>query len=175
MSRKRIVFTCAVLLVGLAAFWYWWLRPDPQVAQARELGKKLADNTLSADQRREVGKQFRDQMKQLSPEQRGELFKDRRKGFENRIADYFKKSRPEQIAQLDQDIKRSEQFRGRGPQNGGPPTNLGKSGSAEDRDTKRRQRLDQSTPEQRAQRAEYFTQLNDRRKQLGSPASGPRR
>src|SRR5262249_3723725 len=131
--------------------------------------------TLSPEQRRELGKQFRDETRQLSPEQRGELFKDRRDAFNKRIADYFKKSRVEQVAQLDEDIKRMDQFRGQRPGNGGPPNNPPTYSSAEDRDTRKRQRLDQSTAEERAQRAEYFKQLNDRRRQLGIPASGARR
>jgi hypothetical protein len=162
-------------LAGLAVFWYGRLRPDSKVAHARELGKQLADRTLSPDQRRELGKQFREATQQLSPEQRGELFKDRREAFNKRIADYFKKSQADQIAQLDEDIKRMDQFRGQRSGNGGPANNAVINSSAEDRDLRKRRRLDQSTPEGRAQRAEYFKQLNDRRRQLGIPAAGGRR
>src|SRR5262245_44142408 len=173
-KQKRFLGAAAIaLLLCLAVLLYWRLRPDPKLAQARELGKQLADRGLSAEQRRELGKQFRDQVKGLSADQRSELFKDRRKAFEDRIAGYFKKSRQEQIAQLDEDIDRMNQFRGpRGA--GGPMNNAGPGGSAEDRDLRRRQRLDQTTPEQRAQMAEYFKQLNDRRRQRGL-AAGARR
>jgi hypothetical protein len=167
LNHKRLVVTGAlILLAGVALFFYWRARPDPDVAQARELGKQLADNSLSADQRRELRKQLRDQVQQLSPEQRGELFKDRRKAFQKRIADYFKKSRQEQIAQLDEDIDRMQRFRGQGPP-GGPGNVAGRTRSDEDRDARRRQRLDQTTPEFRAQAAEYFRQLNARRQQRG--------
>jgi hypothetical protein len=47
-------------------------------------------------------------------------------------------------------------------------------GSSEDRDIRRRERLDQSTPEFRAQVAEYFRQLNARRGQLGVGPAGRR-
>src|SRR5947199_216194 len=79
-NRKRLIFSGVVfLLIGLAVLLYGRLRPDPKVARARELGKQLADRSLSGDQRSELAKQFRDEMGNLSPAQRGELFKDRRK------------------------------------------------------------------------------------------------
>jgi hypothetical protein len=167
-NRQRLLAAGIVALSAfLAILLYLRFRPDPKVAQARELGKQLADRTLSAEQRRELGRKFRDQVQKLSPAQRGELFQDRRKAMEERIAGYFKKSRQEQITQLDQDIDRMQQFRGQGPPGGGPMNNSGVARSSEDRDTRRRQRLDQTTPEFRAQRAEYFRQLNARRQQRG--------
>jgi hypothetical protein len=166
-KHKRLIVTGGIVLIaGVALFFYWRARPDPKVAQARELGKQLADRSLPADQRRELGKRFREQMQQLSPEQRGELFKDRRKATEKRIADYFKKSRQEQIAQLDEDIDRMQRFRGQGPP-GGPGNGPGRVRSDDERDARRRQRLDQTTPEFRAQAAEYFRELNARRQQRG--------
>src|SRR5262249_53857234 len=142
------------------------VRPDPQLAHARELGKQLADRGLSADQRQALGKQFREEMRKLSPQQRGELFKDRQRAMRERITGFFKKSRQEQVAQLDEDINRMQQFRGQGPPPGGT-NGAGSFVSSEDRDTRRRQRLDQSTAEERAQRAEYFKQLNARRQERG--------
>jgi len=161
------------LSIFLAILLYLRLRPDPNVARARELAKQMADATLSADQRRQVGRQFRDQVQKLNPAQRRDVFQDRRKAMEKRIADFFKKSRQEQIAQLDEDINRMQQFRGQGPpQGGGPMNNPGRARSSEDRDTRRRERLDQTTPEFRAQMAEYFKQLNARRQQRGFRVMG---
>lgn len=167
-NRQRLLTASIVLLSAfLAALAFLRFRPDPKVAQARELAKQLADRSLPAEQRRELGKQFREQVQRLSPAQRGDLFKDRRKAMEERIASFFKKSRQEQLAQLDEDIDRMQQFRGQGPPGGGFGNNPGRGRSAEDRDTRRRERLDQTTPEFRAQRAEYFRQLNARRQERG--------
>jgi hypothetical protein len=172
-NRQRLLAAGIVgLSVFLAILLFLRFRPDPNVARARDLGKQLADRTLSAEQRRDLGKQFRDQVQKLTPAQRGDLFKDRRKAFEDRIAGFFKKSRQEQIAQLDEDINRMRQFRGQGPPGGGPINTLGRARSSDDRDTRRRERLDQTTPEFRAQRAEYFKQLNARRQQRGFGTSG---
>jgi hypothetical protein len=162
------------LSIFLAILLYLRLRPDPNVARARELAKQMANPTLSAEQRREVGRQLRDQVQKLNPAQRRDLFRDRRKVMEERIAGFFKKSRQEQVAQLDEDINRMQQFRGQGPPPGGPVNNPARARSGEDRDTRRRERLDQTTPEFRAQMAEYFKQLNARRQQRGLRLMGMR-
>jgi hypothetical protein len=167
VNRKGIVaLGIVIVLVVLVVCLYQRIRPDPQLASARELGKQLADRSLSADQRRELGKQFREEMRKLSPQQRGQLFKDRQKAMQDRIAGFFKKSRQEQVAQLDEDINRMQQFRNQGPPPG-PMNPAGVARSSDDRDARRRQRIDQSTAEERAQRAEYFKQLNARRQERG--------
>src|SRR5260370_888664 len=107
LNRKRFIVTGVVLLLALLAFFlYRKVRPDPQLAHARELGKQLANTNLPADQRRELGKQFRDELQTLTQQQRAELTKDRQKAMRQRLAGFFKKSRQEQIAQLDEDINR---------------------------------------------------------------------
>lgn len=168
--RRFAALIILFLLLAGAAYWYWRAQPDPKVAHARELGKQLADRSLDKNQRQELAKQFREEVRQLAPEQRRELFKDRQKQFQERIAAYFKKPRNEQLAQLDEDIKRMDEFRKQRPQGatGNNPNNGWTNASSQDRDLRHRERLDQGTPEQRAQMAEYFRQLNARRAQLGS-------
>jgi hypothetical protein len=167
INRKRVVaLSIVIVLTVLVRCLYQRVRPDPQLAQARELGKQLADRSLSADQRRELGKQFREEMRKLSPQQRGQLFKDRQRAMRERIAVFFKKSRHEQVAQLDEAINHMQQFRNQGPPQG-PMNGAGVARSSDDRDARRRLRIDQSTAEERAQRAEYFKQLNARRQERG--------
>jgi hypothetical protein len=167
LSRNRFIVVAIVLVLAvLALCLYRRIRPDPRLAHARDLGKQMADRSLSADQRRELGKQFREEVRKLTPAQRGDLFKDRQKAMRERIAGFFKKSKQEQIAQLDEDINRMQQFQGQGPAPGGRNA-AGVARSSEDRDTRRRERIDLSTPEERALRAEYFKQLNARRQQRG--------
>ena len=117
--KRKFIGLGLLLLIAAAFAIFWRLRPDPRVAEARELGKQMRNTNLSADQRRALGKQLRDKVQQLSPAQRRQLFGDRRKAMRERMAGYFKKPRREQIAQLDEDINRMEQFRRQGQQNGG--------------------------------------------------------
>src|SRR6516164_6808054 len=96
--RRFFTIIIVLLLVAGAALWYWRIRPDPKVAHARELGKQLADRSLDKSQRQDLAKQLREEVRQLSPDQRRDLFKDRQKQFQERIAAFFKKPRNEQLA-----------------------------------------------------------------------------
>lgn len=62
---------------------------------------------------------------------------------------------------------------GRGPGGGGTPDG-NRRGSEEARNERSKRRLDQSTPEQRAQRSEYRRAMEERRTQLGMPSGGRR-
>lgn len=61
---------------------------------------------------------------------------------------------------------------GGGPGGGGPGGN--RRGSEEARNDRSKRRLDQSTPEQRAQQSEYRRAMEERRTQLGLPSGGRR-
>jgi uncharacterized membrane protein YgcG len=69
---------------------------------------------------------------------------------------------------------------GGGPGGGGPPAGGGtpgggrRGGTEESRNERSKRRLDSSTPEQRAQQAEYRRAMEERRKQLGLPTGGRR-
>jgi len=62
---------------------------------------------------------------------------------------------------------------GGGPGGGGPPGGS-RRGTEEARNERSKRRLDQSTPEQRAQQTEYRRAMEERRTQLGLPAGGRR-
>lgn len=62
---------------------------------------------------------------------------------------------------------------GGGPGGGGPPGG-NRRGSEEARNDRSKRRLDQSTPEQRAQQSEYRRAMEERRTQLGLPSGGRR-
>ena len=60
---------------------------------------------------------------------------------------------------------------GPGGGGGGPPSGRRRSGTEESRNERSKQRIDRSTPEQRAQQLEYRRALEERRTQLGIPPS----
>jgi hypothetical protein len=62
-----------------------------------------------------------------------------------------------------------------GPQSGGSPGGNRRTSSEEARNERSKQRIDRSSPEERAQRTEYRRAVETRRSQLGLPASGGRR
>src|SRR5205814_185050 len=134
---------------------------------------------LPPEQRRELQTQFRQEVAKLSPAQRGQLGEGRRQQSRERLKQFFRLSRAEQKKYLDAEIKRMEARRQEMARNGSgpPPGRAGNAGGGpraatpEQRDQRRRQRLDQTSPEDRALASEYFKQLAERRRQLGLPAT----
>src|SRR5262245_54350640 len=123
-KRLAAVSAALLLLLGGLALAYWYFRPDPEVTRLKVLGDQLADPSLPENERREKRREFREGMQKLGPEQRKEVFKDRRNPFDERIKRYFTLSRPEQLAQLDEDINRMERWRKERQQNrGAQPAN----------------------------------------------------
>ncbi|MFL5243912.1 MAG: hypothetical protein ACJ8FY_17560 [Gemmataceae bacterium] len=175
-DRRRVAVSGAiVLLCGFGLACWIFFRPDPGLVRAQELSIKLREN-LPIDRRRELMRELRQTMEQLTPEQRRALAKDRRKEFEDRIAKYFTLPKEEQTAYLDAQINGMEEAR-RQRQRDNPsyPTSTRPNTrpyDAEERDRRRRDRLDQSTPEQRAEFAAFFQALRDRRQQRGLPGWG---
>jgi hypothetical protein len=197
-DRERLVLLGAVLaLAALSIGAYRHFRPDPRLAKIRELGSQLrtAGRQIPGDERRQLGKELRDEMKKLTPEQRRELGKDRQERWRNQMKKFFEMSKEDQAGYLDRLIKQDEERRQRwqsrndnNPQaaeerrqrsqeqnaNGGPGGRgqRGGNGSPEDRESRRKQALDRSTPEDRAMRAEFRKMMQERRQQLGLPAQG---
>src|SRR5437868_1148328 len=110
-SYKRVL-SAAVLLLLLAGAAVWFFRSDP-VERVRQLGQKLASKELSAEERKQLGKQFRDEIKQLTPQERKALRKDRQKKLEDKLTAFFKLSQAEQLKELDKDIDRMQSARKR--------------------------------------------------------------
>ncbi|GIW82432.1 MAG: hypothetical protein KatS3mg105_4239 [Gemmatales bacterium] len=173
---------------------------------AKQLRGPDAEN-LTPEERKERWQEFREAFGKLDPDQKRQYFQERMDEWLQRDMErmdrFFKLSPQERLAALDAEIKRDEErrkqfekmraewaknpdfknrFQGKGPPKGSsntegnsqtkrqPPT-------AEQRENWRKQWLNKTTPEYRAQRAEYRRLLSERRKQLGLPerrGRGPR-
>ncbi len=176
-NRKRIALVSVailLLLAILAVIWYCW--PNGRVAAVQQLRTQLAGEAgrkLSADQRRELLGQIRDNVRQLTPLERRELDKGRRE----QLKKYFSLSKREQIAYLDKQIQRMEAARRQwqvqaNNNQRATNANLGsrmRTLDPEERDKRRRERLDFMTAEDRADRAQFRKDLDQRRAQLGLP------
>jgi len=167
--------------------------------ELRDKIQQQRDSGASRDEMRETYGQLRDVAEKLTPAQQRELRQgsDRGRGFERRISEYFALPPEQRIAALDKQIDEFENMRkewekrraqgnngqarggggGGGAGNvsaaGGGPGNWGDRGNQpreqRSRSDRLRERLDSSTPQERAQMAEYFTQMQDRRKARGLP------
>jgi hypothetical protein len=197
MSKGKITAgVVAIVLLVVGSVWAFKSRSDPQVEKVRQLQAEAFKPGATPDQRRASFELVRKEMDQLSPEQRHAVREGMHQNFERqmdqRIADYFTLPPAQRVAQLDQQIKEMEKHakdqasRGRqggGAGGGGPgrgPANAGGGGpprdnSATARAVRRNERLDRSTPEQRAQRSAYFSDLKKRRVELGLSPMPPHR
>jgi hypothetical protein len=185
-----------LLLFGVAFSGYRTLRTDPNVRKIRDLRNELAAGTnLTPEQRREKFQQIRETMEKLPPakreQMRREMADEGRQRFEASLRRYASLSQQEKTRYLDQQIDRMEAARrqrsqaqggsgppagspvvfGASPNAGRPPGNPkgGPPQSAEDREKKRKQRIDETTPEFRALRDLYSRDMQARRQQRGLP------
>jgi hypothetical protein len=182
VKKHKKLSTAVVLLLLLILWLFGPFAGDPQLAKVHALREQLRGEDakkLTPEQRRDLWKQFGQEMKQLSPAQRQELAKDGQRAFENKVKNFFALPKKDQIAHLDQEINRQEATRkkwdqkqaGKGP--GGPAKGFAKGPSADpqQREHRRKERLEHTTPEQRAMFSEYARLLKERRQQRGLPTS----
>jgi hypothetical protein len=173
-TRKQVLTAAAVLAVLLVFLGLWLFRPDPQVAKVQALQRELfgeAGRKLDPAERRQRWQAFNAERQKLTPGQRRDLGAEFRKRRQAEAERYFKLSKAEQTRWLDEQINRMEEGRRRAQANGGfgggPPGRGRGNLSPEEREQRRRANLDQTTPEQRAQRDQIVKELNARRTQRG--------
>ena len=177
-TRKQVLTAAAVLAALLIALGVWHFRADAQVAKVKALQQELARgaaNKLDPAERRRKWEELNRAQRALSPAQRQQVFAEFRKQRRAELDRYSRMSKADKTRWLDQQIDRMEQRRRARPAGGaagGPPgqAGLGRGNlSAEDRETRRKQRLDDTTPEERAQLDQLRKDLAARRAQRGLP------
>ena len=197
--KRRRVLLALLLLLLLGYGGYRVFATNPDVEKVRDLRKELANKDLTPEQRREISGQLREAMQRLSPEDRQaegrDMAKERQKRFAEQLGRYSRMSPREKTAYLDEQIRRSQEWQRQRAQAGQRPGGPGSSGgtaaggqangaatnasrpplSTEDRLQRRMQRLDDTTPEFRAQLDQYRADMAARRQQLGLPPTPPRR
>jgi hypothetical protein len=191
--RKRLLALASLMLLVLLA---WLLWPDRRMAQAKALQKELTGpngKSLSPEQRREKWQQYRKLTQKLTPAQRAELSKEARQRRQEELARYFRLSKAEKNKYLDDRIdameKRRKQMQANSNGKGGPGGNgQGPSGgngsfasgpqagnrdrSTAARDQGRQDRLDSTSPAERAMFTQFRQDLNARRAQRGLQPMG---
>jgi hypothetical protein len=192
-----------LLLTAVTAWAAWPNGKVKRAKQLQqELTGPLAQS-LPPEERRQKWQEYRETTKQLTPAQRRELTAERDKRRRDEMTRYFSLSAAEKTRYLDERIAQTEQRRqareAQGGTNGGPgggpgggprgatggpaggpgtggpaannPQDVGSSKQA--RDQWRMDRLDSTTPADRAQMTQFMADLNARRAQLGLPTRGP--
>jgi hypothetical protein len=177
MRRQRKIVAGVVLFVAVVGLACYFIpkADDLQIQEVQNTQKKLFDLPpgTTREQRRELFGQMRDQLDELSPDQRKELARTAPNAIlrhvHQRVSSYFELPDDQRVAFLDKEIRRMEEMfrdmRPPGATGGGPPFGNGTGG--EQRDAFQRRFLDNTTPMQRAQITEYFKAIQHRRHELG--------
>ena len=177
--RRLALLLLLLLLFGFGIARLAW--PDRKLAAAMAMRRELsspASRALPGEERREKWLALREAEKRLSPAQRRELSAESRKRRQAEMAKYFRMSRADKTRFLDEQIRRTQRPGSQASASGGGSgpgqrTDGGtRGGSDAQRDERRRERLDSTTPAERAQMAQFFRDLAARRSQLGLPMGG---
>ncbi len=175
------------LVTGLT--WAFYPRESKHVKKAQSLVGQMFDENVPEEQRNAAREEMRQMRENVPEDERREVFRavgdQFRQRMESHMREFAELPEDQRDAFLDKDIDRMESMRkefekrrteggdregrGRGPGFGGPDG--GGRGdrprTEEDREARRRSRLDNTTPEQRAYMMEYFSAVNERRKERG--------
>jgi hypothetical protein len=189
LKRKRWLLLALLLLLLAALGWVLW--PNRALAKVRQMQKELADpaaRNLSAEERRQKRLALRAAAAKLSAAQRAQLRAEARKRRLAAMHRYFALSAADRERYLDEQIQRAEQRRQAAAANGqgrgfGAGGRAGGGGAADasatggtptpgSRDERRQDRLDSTTPAERAEMTQFFRDLNARRQQLGLGGGG---
>jgi hypothetical protein len=192
MHLRKVVIGTVVLLVLVGIAWLFGFigGTDPAVAELQQMRDQMsASRDLPEAQRDQLRDQFRQRLSGLSDDQRRAVFaggrEQGRQRSEQRMDEFFAMSRPDQQKRLDESINRLLERRNQPNQNStganrearrGRDGGRGRNMTEAQRDARAKQRLDRSTPKERAQRAEYRRRIQERMQQRGiSPDTLPNR
>lgn len=194
--RRRRRWLLALLLLLLIGGLGWVVRPDPHLARAMELQKELFSpdaKNLPPEQRKARFEAYRAETMHLTAAQKRELSAPMREKRKADMDRYFALSPKEKTKHLDDLIDRGEKAKkdrekaGQapgGPPRGGPGGGFGfgpgggpgggpngKAGTPAEREQRRKQALDRTTPEERAQTDQFRRDMDNRRRQRGLPVA----
>ena len=183
MDKRKLTIAATVLFVALGAAWAFGFLggSDPVVAEMQQLRDQMfANRDLPDDQRRAQWQDFRERMDGLTDDQRRALREGGREQWQQiaqqRMDEFFALPPAEQRERLDDIIDRMMERDRNRQQN--PNANRGDRGNWGDRganlsdaqrEQRRKERLDRSSPKMRAQASEFRDRLNDRMKERGLP------
>jgi len=172
-DRRRVVRLgtgLALLLILGLVLWFFW--PNPHIARAEALRDQLGQEGLTSEQRGELFGRLRQEMRKIPAEERANLWREQR---QKQMEAYRGLSDKEKKAYLDRMIDRMQQWRQQMQANGntlnGPQAGWRRL-SQEERDQRRKARLDWTTPEDRAERAQFRHDLQVRMQQRGFGGGG---
>lgn len=178
MERKHVVGAALILVLLAGVGWALFSGEDAELAEMKQMRDDMLKNSesLSDEDRRATRDAFRERAKNLSEDQRRELGRGFRNFMMQRVDNLLAMPPEQQRAELDKWIDRMEERgKNRGDGEGRGPGGRGGDMSPEQRDQRRKQGLDRTSPDMRAKLDQLKDLVNDRRKERGmEPVKGGR-
>ncbi|MGI9427884.1 MAG: hypothetical protein ACR2NM_04455 [Bythopirellula sp.] len=181
MNKKHAVAAGLILALLAGVGWALFSGEDQAVIEAKQQRNELFEkiDTLSPEQRRAEFDALRESAQNLSEDQRRELRRGGRQFMMQRVDRLLAMSAAERNQELDRMIDRMEERRqNRDAGDGGPRGDRGGDMSPAERDQRRKQRLDRTSPQMRAKMDQMKDLMNQRREERGLeplPGGGPPR
>ena len=187
-NRRRLLalLLLLLLLLGSGLAGYAW--PDRKLAAAKAMRKELfspAARALPGEERRAKWHAPCARRRSSSRRRSGGSYPRRsRKRRQAEMAKYFRMSQADKTRFLDEQIRRMQRAGAAGGRvrrrqgrcqrraGAGRPDGGSRGDRPAERDERRRERLDSTTPAERAQMTQFFRDLSARRSQLGMPMGG---
>lgn len=170
MNRKRGVVAVVMVVLIVGAGWAWLSGGDAAAVEAKQKRDELFQkiDTLTPEQRRVEFASLREMSKDLSEEQRRELRRGGQQYMMQRFDKLLTMPPKERNRELDKIIDRMETDQGDRKRD-----DRGRDMSQAQRDQRRKERLDRTSPDMRAKMDLLRDMINDRRKQRGmEPVNG---
>jgi len=173
MGKKKAGLVIAFLVALIGAGWAmgFFAVEDPDVTEAKRMADELATkmDTLSPEERQAEFGALREKTRDLPEEKRRAVYGGMGQFFMQRLDKLLVMPPAERNAELDKWIDRMETMRKSmkaGGDQGGWRNRFADMSEAE-RDQRRKQRLDRSSPDMRAKFDRLWDLLNDRRTERG--------
>ena len=180
MEKKHAIAATIILVLLAGVGWALYSAEDKELAEAKQLRDEMLNNmdTLTDEQRRAQRDALREKTNNFSEAQRREFGQGFRQFMMQRVDKLLAMPPEEQKQELDKWIDRMEERRAGGGERGGRGEGRGgdRGGdmSPAERDQRRKQGLDRTTPEMRAKMDAMKDLINQRREERGlDPIQGP--
>ena len=176
------------LLLILLIVWQTWrmVSSGRNLAKARDMQTQMANANLSPEQRQQLFRDMRTTMANLTPDQRRLLSAEQQKRQEQNLDRYFAMNKAEQRKYLDDRINQMQQMMknangsrpGAGQTKGTMPASFGTNGgkgpggkgmTPDEIESRKKQRLDNTTADFRAKNDRFRKELDQRMKDRGIP------
>ena len=173
MNKKNAITATVILALLAALAWAFFPSEDPKLAEAKQMRDELFQkvDSMNPQQMRAGREAIREKTRDFTQSQRRAFGRGMRQFMMNKVDNLLALPPEQQTQELDKWIDRMEEIR----KNHEPRGDRGANLTQAERDQRRKQRLDRTTPQMRAKMDRMKDLINQRREERGlEPIEGGR-